>query len=205
MYEKRTNILNNAITKDKNYFSDRLLSINECLHYIYLMSDFMRLYELLNEAAKIKIAAELDQNYSIDFIAYFRNETISNHITYLQSKTKIMRDKFTSLKIPTLHTQNLMQRSIRSENKIIFINFCIELYTTSKNFDLADENFNCYIEPIIDILSIIDITFIFSESNNNQQIYDRRRANSAHKKLFAKATTLDSTFSIAIYKNISIV
>ena len=199
---KRATLLD-LFQTEKDFFS-KILPIDKCPYYIYLISDYVELYGCLNEAAKIKINNELIANLPCNLIAYFTSPNMKTHINNIFDLLNGKNAKGLDIKVPAAHVLDLYVHSQSSGCGNLVLDEVVKLYSISTSYDSADTVFECFVAPLLSDFDLMRLDRMFQASNMNSQLHARRSAKSANATLLKAAQKIDPAYSIANYSNLSV-
>lgn len=145
------------------------------LELVIFLSHCPLIFEELDEDVKLHIDSIIEKSNIAKAISWFKTNDLSCHLQGLRSYYEIKYSGETIQYITSYYTDN----GLVSELYDYFIFY----YGDSSSYDLADERFGSVIEVNLSHFTISQLKKIVEVSNDNSQIYDRRRAYSANTKI----------------------
>lgn len=182
------------IKEDKLYFSNNLN-----LDFFDLILKFInnnpKTLECLNDSANTLIENKINQNKNYIFLAWFLNNTLTNHLKFLKDND----DYDFNLEIRTITIEELnktlLNQGLLSESK----EFLIMMYGRSKSFDQADSRFDNLIQPILKKLTILELTELIKNVHENSQVHGRRYSKWSNRLVKEQVDKLNPNFDFSPY------
>ncbi|WP_299261424.1 hypothetical protein [uncultured Aquimarina sp.] len=182
------------VKDDNQYFSNNLN-----LDFFDLILRFLnnnpRIIDNLNESSKTLIKSKINQDENYVFLAWFLNETLSKHLTYLKGKNN---DDFNVL----IKTETIIKlfniykgQGLLNQSKEIVI----MMYGKSRNYDQADSRFDNLIQPLLSEFTILELTELIKEINNNGQVHGRRYAKWSNRLIKEKVDELNPDYDYSSF------
>lgn len=179
------------IKKNPNLFT---ASVNlTCMaSLIVMLSSHTEVYSALSSELKLQIGAQIEKHSNLRVISWFRFSSLKDHIKDLQSMEDIGSDS-TALKLLNKHYRENGQLSL-------LIDYFIDYYGGSKNFDTANQRFEVGIRPFLNQMTSSQFEQLIATINGNDQIYNRWLAQSTNTEIAKKAkTVLGDNFDYSAY------
>jgi len=172
----------NQIKGEKDYYSD-VSSIPLTLDYlVFYLSKNPKIYDLLNEDAKLKIQHNVKTTNTSKICGWFVKDNLEVHykdILYL-----IENDIKFYFKEGELNF--LLEIADTEEWQLSFCRILSSYYCASRGFDEADSRFQEAISPYLKFFDKEAIVFLIKRIEQNSQVYGRRKAKEEHKEIKEK-------------------
>lgn len=155
-------------------------------------------YSCFTEELKdfVKYNAELNINFKI--LSWFLYENIDQHIEVLKDLKEINYEK----NIYKISFDKLKEYYLKIGEKEKLIEAYMFLYEHSVSYDMADYVFSELLDELICEFNGENIKDLITISTYNNQIYDRRNARKANKKIYDRAKEIfGDNFDISKYEN----
>ena len=183
------------IKSDNLYFSNNLnFDFFELI--LKFINNNPKILDSLNDSARTLIENKITQEKNYIFLAWFLNETLLNHLTFLRDND----DNEFNLEIKTNTIIELYKtftnQGLITESK----EFLIMMYGKSKNYDQADSRFDNLIKPMLKRFTILEFTEIVKKVHENSQIHDRRYSKWSNRLIKEQIELLDTNFDFSPYK-----
>ncbi len=187
-YEKLLEFIKN----ENLYFSNNLN-----LDYFDLILRFINnnpnVLESLNDSAKTLIERKINQDSNHIFLAWFLNNSILEHLNFLKEKDDHDFNSEITTKTIVLLWNTIKKQGLISESK----EFLILMYGRSKSFDQADVRFDNLIQPVLKSFSILELTELIKNVQNNNQVNGRRYAKWSNRLIKEEVVKLDPNFDFS--------
>lgn len=157
------------------------VAVNEkCTRCLILMlSRHPEIYSALSPETKLQIDSCTENNIGAKLLSWFKFATPKAHILSLQDEKQINSDKI---------AVELLIRHYYDIGEIpLLIDYFINYYGRSGNYDTADLRFKMEIQPFIGQMTDVQITKLIEVTENNRQIYDRGAAYHANSEIALRA------------------
>lgn len=192
-------ILYNCIPKEaRSYIKDNahLFSAStdgKCMICLVLMiARCPEIYSVLAPETKLQVDMYVDKHSNAKLISWFRVATPQAHIQILQDIKNINSD-LTAVKY-------LIQHFDDAGELPLLIDYFIDYYGKSYNYDTADERFKVEIQPFIDQMTYAQVVKLIEVTENNRQIYDRGAAYGANGMIAQRGKeVLGPDFDYSVY------
>ncbi len=158
------------------------------------LSEFPYLYSCLSQDVKLAIDAVIQKDSRAKAICWFKYDTDEEHLTYLKGVVGLSLEKRAISRL-TKHYKEIGK--IRQ-----LVDFFIEYYGKSGNFDTADNRFKKVIEPFVKEMNHDQFVRLIEVSNSNRQVYGRGASYSANGVIVTAAKdVLGADFDYSEYSN----
>ncbi|MCQ2381343.1 MAG: hypothetical protein MJ032_03260, partial [Acidaminococcaceae bacterium] len=165
------------------------------------LSNIQYLYNRLPMNIKTLIDHLFDRSLSIKFIAYWKYKTADEHFSDLRVRISAERI-FKGVSF----IRRFIKHYFDSPGKDKLIEFLINLYAESGSFDVADNRFSVLIQPYLKEFNDDNLRVLLEKSNENYQIYARRRASDDNEIILSYAKkVLGEEYNFAQYQNLNLV
>lgn len=194
-------LLIEMIPKEANdYIKDNPLVFNVsqddgCIRsLVMLLAKYPVIYQSLDSNPQLVIDRFVENEDAAKFLAWFKYSLFENHIAYLKSVDYLQSNKICSDIMIDHYT------SIGLLDEVL--DFYVELYGDSYNYDTADKRFSDLIEPNLQRMKERHFIKLIEMTNENQQVYGRGRSRSANNTIIRIAKEiLPSDFDYTVYGN----
>jgi hypothetical protein len=162
LLKDKKDICLNLIKNEKEYYSN--ITKDESLSILTtLLCRFPEIYNLLDSPLQLLIDGHIIKDDNLIFISWFKNSSLEKHLNDLDY------ENITGLKPEYI----LFFRNIVVANDCLdfFINYLLNYFGESKNFDGANLRYNTAIVPILESLNLEQTKKILQVANSNTQIY----------------------------------
>jgi len=184
LFKRRPAELSRLIEDDNEFFS--YVGEGEPLEYLArFLSLNPSIYKILSNSARIPLQSMLEANSDLYINAWFLHGSMLEHIKAAKAKAQespldISREAWTSF-LEQAESEGLRREAL---------NIGIEKYIHSWNFDTADVNFSYFVRPHLDELDSEQIIYLLESIEQNDQTYNRGRADHDHAQVKKKAVEL---------------
>lgn len=188
----------NQIKGEKDYYSD-VSSIPLTLDYlVFYLSKNPKIYDLLNEDAKLKIQHNVKTTNTSKICGWFVKDNLDVH--YKDILSLIENDiKFYFKEV---ELKFLLEIADTEEWQHSFCCILSRYYCASRGFDDANSRFPEAISPYLKFFDKEAIVFLIEEIEKNDQVYKRRKAKEEHKEIKDKLFQLHGQeFDLNPYPN----
>ncbi|MEG4496890.1 hypothetical protein QUB05_22425 [Microcoleus sp. F10-C6] len=188
----------NQIKGEKDYYSN-VSSIPLTLDYLVsYLSKNPKIYDLLNEDAKLKIQHKVKTSNTSKIFGWFVKENLQVHyedILYLIENDINFYFTMVELKL-------LLEIADTKEWQNLFCRILSSYYCASRSYDEADSRFQQAISPYLEVFDKETIEFLIERIEKNVQVYGRRKAREEHKEIKKKLFQLHGQeFDLNPYPN----
>ena len=160
---------------DQEYYSNIKLTIKDCLENLAkFFNNYPKTYASLSDDCKVRIEESINANDNAQCIAFFLQKTLRTHLDAI-----IQNDWYLS----ACNIAYLYECIITEYSEIEALDFVIEIFSRSSNFDSADTRYDRFIAPNIDKFNENQLTKIVSAIHNNGQIHNRRNARRTNNQI----------------------
>lgn len=122
----------------------------------------------------MRIEESINTNNDAQCIAFFLQKTLRTHLDAI-----IQNDWYLS----AYNIAYLYECILKEYSEIEALDFVIEIFSRSGNFDSADTRYDRFIAPNIDKFNENQLTQIVSAIHNNGQIHNRRNARRTNNQI----------------------
>lgn len=196
LVSENPNLFAKVIREDSSYFTvDN--SDDAKFALVALLSSFPCLYLTLDETVKSVMDDYINQEINAFFGAWFKFDSLQQHLEALKKLAKTH-----SLRI-ALSTSNYVIRKYKNEGYLKeLIDFFINIFGDSYNYDCADHRYETFIRPILNNMSSEQFQLLISLVSKNRQIHGRNAAFSTNTEIASYATkVLPDGFKFSDYEN----
>lgn len=160
---------------EQEYYSNIKLTIKDCLENLAkLFNNYPKTYASLSDDCKVRIEESINTNNDAQCIAFFLQKTLRTHLDAI-----IQNDWYLS----AYNIAYLYECILKEYSEIEALDFVIEIFSRSGNFDSADTRYDRFIAPNIDKFNENQLTQIVSAIHNNGQIHNRRNARRTNNQI----------------------
>ncbi|HTP08704.1 MAG TPA: hypothetical protein VMP08_10660, partial [Anaerolineae bacterium] len=181
LYRRRPRDIESHIASNQAYFS-QIGAGAPLQSLVGFLSEHPRIYQLLNDVAKMPIQALTNQNLDYYAIAWFLSADVRQHV--LDIKNRIEQER-REISIPYWYR---VAKVAETENCLSeLISLGVSLYVISGNFDVANARFDSFVEPYLDRFESAHCIAVLEGAEHNDQIYSpwRNRARQDIQKILA--------------------
>lgn len=177
-FEKDGSIIANNILVD----DDKFLRL-----FIKFVNIFPSFFTALPEDARIKIETAIGSSEDLKSLGIFLS---SNPLEHIRNSTPQYRDTI-------IYLSEYLRANVSTAESL---DFNIEQYGDSASFDQADWRFDNLILPYLKEFSFQQMKRIMEYSNNNGQIYARRRADTSNRTIKNRIIQMDENFDFTAFR-----
>jgi hypothetical protein len=176
LYRRRPRDIEAHIASNQAYFS-QIGAGAPLQSLVGFLSEHPRVYQLLNDAAKMPIQALTNQNLDFYAISWFLSADVRHHILDIRSRAEQERR---AISVPYWYR---IAKVAEAENCLSeLISLGVSLYVLSGSFDTANIRFDTYLEPYLDKFESIHCIALLDGAEHNDQIHSLWR-NRARKEI----------------------
>ena len=178
--------------------NQRLFSVaadDRCLLNLSIfLSAYPDIYKEIDDDTRLQIDTFISGDTKSKVLAWYKYTTPKEHFDYLLSVNFLSLDE-KAIRRMVSHYTNIGETTS-------LVDFFIELYGKSYNYDRADLNFSLIIEPYLTIMTNDQFVRLISVTNENRQIYGRNAGFWANGKIVSVAKDiLGSEFDYSKFAN----
>jgi hypothetical protein len=167
-----------TIKSEENHY-DNILRGEPTEYLIKLLFKFPKVYKSQSEINKAFIEYEIKNSYDFELLSWFTFDSFKEYIIEVTKEFK---------KAPrfTISQSNLkMVKTLAKDYNLKreFLDLCIVIFSRSKSYNNADNNFWNAIEPYLEDFTNDQLVSIAKGINNNSQISQRNGASGDSKKI----------------------
>lgn len=191
LYQHHTDCFNKKIEEEKNYYGSGVKLENQsCLiKFIEFLNNEPKVYQLMSQEFQLSFANKVNQNIRYKAMSFCLSDSISNHLTKIDHTIDHQ-------------TANYIYEYIKQfEGEASAIDFIIDLYKDSISYDHADILFDNLVQPILSTMTEKQLTHLVEVSNNNSQIYERRKFPNARYEIKSCIKRKNPSFDYSTYSN----
>ena len=188
----------NEIKKEKDYYSN-VSSIPLTLDYLVsYLSKNPKIYDLLNEDAKLKIQHNVKTTNTSKICGWFVKENLQVHYEDILS----LIENDINFNFTEGQLKFLLEIADTEEWQHLFGRILSTYYCASRRFDEANSRFQQAISPYLEVFDKEAIVFLIERIEKNDQVYGRRKAKEQHKEIKKKLFQLHGQeFDLKPYPN----
>lgn len=182
------------IKTEPQYFD---VAVNEgCVAaLISFLANVRDAYENLNDNCKLLIDREIEKRDRAKAIAWFKYKTLKDHVDYLTKQA--------NFDLSAEGIQQLTEYYCEQGEINLLLDFLIDFFGRSKNFDTANIRYQYAIAPYLKYMGKENFLSLLNVINENSQIYNRGASYSSNTNIIREAKKfLDSDFDYTRYCNI---
>jgi len=188
----------NQIKGEKDYYSNVSSSSLPLVFLVLYLSKNPKIYELLNEDAKLKIQHKVKTSNTAKIFGWFVKENLQVH--YEDILFLIEND--INFYFPMVELKNLLEIAYTKEWQNLFCRIISSYYCASRSYDEADSRFQQAISPYLEVFDKDAIVFLIERIEKNVLVYGRRKAKEEHKEIKKKLFQLHGQeFDLNPYPN----
>lgn len=180
--------------KDDNLYFSNNLNLDFFDLILKFLNNNPRIIDSLNESSKTLIENKINQDNNYIFLAWFLNNTLLEHLTFLKNKDYGFYSEIKTNTIVELY-KTLTNQGLLSESK----EFLILMYGMSSTFDQADSRFDNLIQPILKSFILLELTELIKKVHENGQVNGRRYAKWSNQFIKEQVDRLDANFDFSPY------
>lgn len=176
--------------KDSSWFANHIATDNDDLLRLFIkyVNIHVEFFEHLPEDGRIRITSSIDSSEDLNALAIFLS---SNPLEHIRKSNPQRRDTI-------LYLSDYLRENISTAEAF---DFNIEQYGNSGSFDQADWRYDNLIGPYLKEFTIEQWKRILTYTNNNGQIYGRRKADMTYRAMKNVILSKDETFDFTPYRN----
>jgi len=172
----------NIIKGEKDYYSN-VSSLSQPVDYlVFYLSTNPKIYDLLNEDAKLKIQHNVENTKTSKICGWFVKDNLEGH--YGDILSLIENDIEFSFTEEEL--KFLLKISDTKEWQHLFCLILSSYYCISASFNSADYRFQQAISPYLELFDKEAIVFLIERIEKNYQVFGRGKAREDHKEIKKK-------------------
>jgi len=172
----------NQIKGEKDYYSNVSSSQLPLDYLVLYLSKNPKIYDLLNEDAKLKIQHNVKTTNKSKICGWFVKKNLEKH--YEDILSLIENDinfNFTKVELKVLR-----EIADTEEWQHLFCRILSSYYCASTWYHVADSRFQEAISPYLEFFDKEAIVFLMERIEQNDQVYGRRKAKEEHKEIKKK-------------------
>jgi hypothetical protein len=189
----------NQIKGEKDYYSNVSSSSLPLVFLVLYLSKNPKIYDLLNEDAKLKIQHKVKTSNTSKIFGWFVKENLQVHyedILFLIENDINFNFTMVELKL-------LLEIADTKEWQNLFCRILSSYYCASRTYDEANSRFQEAISPYLKVFDKDAIVFLIERIEQNDQVYGRRKAKEEHKEIKKKLFQLHGQeFDLNPYPNV---
>ncbi|MEG3895913.1 MULTISPECIES: hypothetical protein [unclassified Microcoleus] len=188
----------NIIKGEKDYYSN-VSSLSQPVDYlVFYLSTNPKIYDLLNEDAKLKIQHNVKTTQTSKICGWFAKDNLEGH--YEDILSLIKNDINFNFRKGEL--KFLLETPDTEEWQHLFCRILSSYYCASRTYDEANSRFQEAISPYLKVFDKEAIVFLIHQIEQNDQVYGRRKAKEEHKEIQKKLFQLHGQeFDLNRYPN----
>ncbi|AJH60235.1 hypothetical protein bcere0016_57200 [Bacillus cereus 95/8201] len=164
-----------VVREQSSYYSQITFdNLNILYHLQILFSENPDLYVSTTDDLKVVLTEKANNDIAILVMSAYLSSNIEEHFSKISSR--ISDEDYCELPISISNIDFLYNFSINMNYIPEFIDFVIQLFKGSYDYDSADSRFTNYIEPYVEEFTREHFLQVLEIINNNSQIYRRRQA-----------------------------
>ena len=167
-----------TIKSEENHY-DNILRGEPTEYLIKLLFKFPKVYKSQSEINKAFIEYEIKNSYDFELLSWFTFDSFKEYIIEVTKEFK-KAPRFT---ISQSNLKMVKTLAIDYNLKTEFLDLCIVIFSRSKTYNNADNNFWYAIEPYLEDFTNDQLVSIVEGINNNYQISKRNGASGDSKKI----------------------
>ena len=172
----------NLIIGDKDYYSNVSSSPIPLDYLVFYLSKNPQFYDILNVDAKLKIEHNVKTTQTSKICGWFVKDNLEGH--YEDILSLIKNDINFNFKKGELDF--LRETPDTEEWQHLFCRILSSYYCASRKFDEANYRFQEAISPSLEFFDKEAIVFLIERIEQNDQVYERRKAKEEHKEIKKK-------------------
>lgn len=192
IYERNENYIDLQISKEKNYYGANIdVDDSACLKsFIMFVNANQSVYDKLPDDFRLKVVPKINSDEEMKACAFFLSQDLRQHASTIQSGISSDAALY-------------IARNLRiNYNDGEALDFLIRIYSGAGLFDDADKYFDVLIAPNLGYFTELQLIAIVQASNNNSQIYARRKAASSNRMIKNQLRKIKPDFDFTPYGNI---
>lgn len=176
--------------KDSSWFSNHIATDNDHLLRLFIkyVNIHIAFFEHLPEDGKIRITTSINSSEDLKALAIFLS---SNPLDYIRKSSPQRGDTI-------LYLSDYLHDNVSQAESL---DFNIEQYGDSRSFDQADWRYDNLIGPYLKDFTLEQWKRILQYTNNNGQIYGRRKADLTYRAMKSVILAKDENFDFTPYRN----
>jgi len=169
----------NQIKGEKDYYSN-VSSIPLTLDYLVsYLSKNPKIYDLLNEDAKLKIQHNVKTTNTSKICGWFVKENLQVHYEDILS----LIENDINFNFTEGQLKFLLEIADTEEWQHLFCRILSTYYCASRRFDEANSRFQQAISPYLEVFDKETIELLIEQMEQNKQVYGRRKAKEEHQEI----------------------
>lgn len=191
IYDRNKKYIDGKIQDEASYFGENVsIDNNKCLRaFVHFVNFHTKVYDNMSNDFKTTLKAALENNTHLKGSLLC---DVDNPIEYAYSLTDTSAYELNSIVFEYLNCQYGMSEAL---------DFAIRMYGLSALFDDADYNYDYFIQPNLQELTQEQLVKLIDVSNENNQIYYRKKSNKARGEIIDEMMKRDSHFDFTLYPN----
>lgn len=173
LLERHQQFVEAEIRKEAEYYCEAVNMDDSCCirTFIRFANIYRSVYFSMTDDFKLKMEQKINAKSDLLAMAFFLSD---NPLIHARNIDKEVGSGVAS------YVYNYLKNDVGDSDAR---DFAIKLYGSSKQYDDADDYFDNLIEPILGEMSEDQLVNLISYSNNNSQVYDRRRFSNSKWKI----------------------
>ncbi len=185
------------IPREIDYYSE--ISVENLSVFISFLNRFPKIFDTLNESAKILTTNTIKKDADFDTFAIFLSKDIEEHIEKVLAIN--WNSGYESVYITSQSIIEVYEYALNDGKRDLAFNFLIKSFGNSNQYDIADSRFENLIQPRLNEFSKKELRAIVKEINGNSQIYDRRKARSTNYLIKERIIEVFDNFDFTKFNN----
>jgi len=195
---RNTVLIIEKIRGDKDYYSNISSRLRTLDFLVFYLSKNPKIYELLNDDAKLKIQHHVEKTDIGKICGWFLKNSLNEH--YKDILSLIAGNNYFSFTDEQL--KFLLEISDTEEWQGLFCRILSSYYCESSCFNQADDRFQQAISPYLELFDKEAIVFLIQNIEENNQVYRRGGTFEDHKEIKNKLFQLyGEEFDLNPYPN----
>ena len=181
-----------AYIKDNGHLFSVSVNKKCTLCLVLMLSRHPEIYNILSSETKLQVDSMIEERTSAKLISWFKFTTPKEHIQSLQNEKQI-DSHMRPVELLIRHYDEIGEISL-------LIDYFINYYGKSSNYDTADLRFKVEIQPFISKMTETQIIKLIEVTENNRQIYNRGAAYRTNVEIVLRAKdVLGPDFDYTVY------
>lgn len=181
-----------AYIKDNGHLFSVSVNKKCTLCLVLMLSRHPEIYNILSSETKLQVDSMIEESTSAKLISWFKFTTPKEHIQSLQNEKQI-DSHMRPVELLIRHYDEIGEISL-------LIDYFVNYYGKSSNYDTADLRFKVEIQPFISKMTEKQIIKLIEVTENNRQIYDRGAAYRTNGEIVLRAKdVLGPDFDYTVY------
>lgn len=191
LYERNQHDFDQHIDLEKAYFGASVaLDNRSCIKvFILFANEHIAVLNAMPTDFRLKLQQKVDASATLKAIAFCLSGDPLQHVRSIDKTVGSTAGKY------------VFDYLSKNVNRAEAIDFAIDFYANSNSYDTADDYYDNMIDPILSEMTEAQLVSLIECSNNNGQIYDRRRFYISKRNIKWRMQNINPQFDYSAFVN----